>query len=190
MALYQDVLKVKEYFLFDHRASTSDLSFRGNRLFRGNYRRIRAVRGRLPSEVLQLHLEVHGELLRFFRSGYRPTIADSPGNRSGTPKLRPRRGVTPKPRSSDCTVNSKRYGDSRRRHEPWRVALPSCRGIPYNRVDTARRTCSCARRSPFIKLIRSHQRFVLTTHVPPTATASVRFWPWPTVSAVRAKSFA
>jgi len=148
------------------------------------------VRGRLPSEVLQLHLEVHGELLRFFdpATGRRlPIPPEIEAEREAEAEARRHA----KPRSSDCTVNSKRYGDSRRRHEPWRVALPSCRGIPYNRVDTARRNLPhAADWSPFIKLIRSHQRFVLTTHVRPDGDGLGSILPWPTVSAVRAKSFA
>ncbi len=66
MALYQDVLKVKEYFLFDPFGEYLRPRLMGYRLSRGHYRRIREVRGRLPSKVLGLHLEYEGDLLRFY----------------------------------------------------------------------------------------------------------------------------
>jgi len=65
-ALYRDVLKVKEYFLFDPYGEYLRPRLQGHRLFRRQYRRIRPVRGRLPSQVLGLHLEYDDDLLRFF----------------------------------------------------------------------------------------------------------------------------
>jgi Uma2 family endonuclease len=66
MELYQDTLKVKEYFLFDPLGDYLDPRLRGYRLRRGRYGAIKAVRGRLPSKVLGLHLEQHGEVLRLY----------------------------------------------------------------------------------------------------------------------------
>ena len=64
--LYQDVLKVKEYFLFDPREDYLDPPEQGYRLRAGVYRPIRVVAGRLPSQVLGLHLERDGDVLRLW----------------------------------------------------------------------------------------------------------------------------
>lgn len=64
--LYQNVLRVQEYFLFDPREDYLDPSMRGYRLTRGEYRPIRPVHGRLPSKVFGLHLERDGEKLRLW----------------------------------------------------------------------------------------------------------------------------
>jgi Uma2 family endonuclease len=64
--LYRDTLKVREYFLFDPYGDYLDPVLQGYRLRGGVYRPIRAVEGRLPSQVLGLHLERDGELLRLF----------------------------------------------------------------------------------------------------------------------------
>jgi Uma2 family endonuclease len=65
-AVYQDVLHVKEYFLFDPFEEYLHPPFQGYRLVGGNYRPIKPIRGRLPSKVLGLHLEAVGELLRLY----------------------------------------------------------------------------------------------------------------------------
>jgi Uma2 family endonuclease len=62
--LYQDVLRVQEYFLFDPYAEYLEPPLQGYRLRRGRYGRIRPVRGRLPSKLLGLHLERAGWQLR------------------------------------------------------------------------------------------------------------------------------
>ncbi|HWG47574.1 MAG TPA: Uma2 family endonuclease [Gemmataceae bacterium] len=64
--LYQDTLRVKEYFLFDPLGDYLTPSLQGHRLRRGQYYPIRVVAGRLPSQVLRLHLERHGRELRLF----------------------------------------------------------------------------------------------------------------------------
>lgn len=64
--LYQDVLRVEEYFLFDPRAEYLKPPLKGYRLVRGKYQPIKVVEGRLPSKVLGLHLERDGQELRFF----------------------------------------------------------------------------------------------------------------------------
>jgi Uma2 family endonuclease len=64
--LYQDVLKVPEYFLFDPFEEYLKPSMQGYRLVEGEYTRIEPVAGRLPSEQLGLHLERDGTQLRLF----------------------------------------------------------------------------------------------------------------------------
>jgi Uma2 family endonuclease len=64
--LYQDILKVYEYFLFDPEEEYLEPSMRGYRLQGGKYVPIEPVDGRLPSEVLGLHLERDGWTLRLY----------------------------------------------------------------------------------------------------------------------------
>jgi len=64
--LYQDVLKVREYFLFDPYAEYLDPPLQGHRLRRGRYQDILPIKGRLPSEILELHLERAGPQLRLY----------------------------------------------------------------------------------------------------------------------------
>lgn len=61
---YRDRLKVREYFLFDPHGEYLDPRLAGYRLRRGTYWLIKPVRGRLPSNVLRLHLEEEGPDLR------------------------------------------------------------------------------------------------------------------------------
>jgi Uma2 family endonuclease len=64
--LYRDTLKVKEYFLFDPRAEYLKQALKGFRLRAGQYAPIEEVDGRLPSKVLDLHLQRNGRELRFW----------------------------------------------------------------------------------------------------------------------------
>ena len=64
--LYRDVLKVREYFLFDPNGDYLTPSMQGWRLVRGAYRAIRPVEGRIPSRELGLHLERAGSQLRLW----------------------------------------------------------------------------------------------------------------------------
>jgi Uma2 family endonuclease len=64
--LYRDVLKVREYFLFDVYGEWLTPSLQGYRLWRGDYRPIQPVNGRLPSRELDLHLERCGTELRLW----------------------------------------------------------------------------------------------------------------------------
>ncbi len=66
LPLYRDVLKVREYVLFDPRGDYLEPPLQGFRLVGGEYLRIEPVAGRLPSEVLGLHLESDGQHLRLF----------------------------------------------------------------------------------------------------------------------------
>jgi len=67
--LYRDVLKVREYFLFDPEAEYLDPPLQGFRLRAGQYQPIRPRDGRLPSQVTGLHLEVSGTELRLWNPG-------------------------------------------------------------------------------------------------------------------------
>jgi Uma2 family endonuclease len=66
MTLYRDVLRVPEYFLFDPRHEYLDPSLQGYRLRRKRYVPIKMLDGRLPSEVIGLHLERDGRALRLY----------------------------------------------------------------------------------------------------------------------------
>jgi Uma2 family endonuclease len=65
-ALYRDVLKVREYFLFDPLGDYLKPSMQGWRLAKGVYQSIRAVEGRLPSSTTGLHLERDDKELRLW----------------------------------------------------------------------------------------------------------------------------
>jgi Uma2 family endonuclease len=64
--LYRDVLRVREYFLFDPTQDYLKPPLQGFRLEGDEYIRIEPVDGRLPSEVLGLHLERDGKELRLY----------------------------------------------------------------------------------------------------------------------------
>jgi len=64
--IYQDILRVQEYFLFDPLGDYLDPPLRGYRLRQGQYVPIQPVKGRLPSRVLGLHLERHDTELRLY----------------------------------------------------------------------------------------------------------------------------
>jgi Uma2 family endonuclease len=65
-ALYRDVLKVREYYLFDPFGEYLTPQLQGYRLLRGAYVPIKPVAGRLPSKILNLHLEPSGRWLRLY----------------------------------------------------------------------------------------------------------------------------
>lgn len=64
--IYQATLRVREFFLFDPHHEYLDPPLQGYRLYRGRYRPIQPVDGRLPSDVLGLHLEGQDWLLRLY----------------------------------------------------------------------------------------------------------------------------
>jgi Putative restriction endonuclease len=64
--LYQNILKVREYYLFDPYAEYLKPPLKGYRLHDGVYQPIELVDGRLPSEELGLHLERNGKELRLW----------------------------------------------------------------------------------------------------------------------------
>ena len=63
-ALYRDVMRVKEYFLFDPFEEHLRPPLQGYRRVGSRFRPVKAAGGRLPSRVLGLHLEARGELVR------------------------------------------------------------------------------------------------------------------------------
>jgi Uma2 family endonuclease len=65
-ALYRDVLRVQEYFLFDPLRECLDPPLQGFRLRKKEYAPIRPVKKRLPSKVLGLHLEPDDWQLRLY----------------------------------------------------------------------------------------------------------------------------
>ena len=79
MALYRDVLRIPEYFLFDPFRDYLKPPMQGYRLVDGQYEPIAPVDGRLPSAVLGLHLERDGSQLRLFQ-------VNGPGRRLLTPR--------------------------------------------------------------------------------------------------------
>jgi Uma2 family endonuclease len=64
--LYRDVLKVKEYFLFDPEEDYLSPSLQGYRLRSGAYQTVRPKAGRLPCQTLGVHLERDGDRLRLW----------------------------------------------------------------------------------------------------------------------------
>jgi Uma2 family endonuclease len=64
--LYRDVLKVREYFLFDPFEEYLFPSMQGFRRVKDTFHPIRPKDGRLPSRVLGLHLERDGTWLRLW----------------------------------------------------------------------------------------------------------------------------
>ncbi len=81
LGLYQDVLKVPEYFLFDPLGEYLDPTVQGYRLVRGKYEPIRPVQGRLPSKVLGLHLEIDSSILRLWDPGAKKWLLTPPEER-------------------------------------------------------------------------------------------------------------
>jgi Uma2 family endonuclease len=65
MVIYRN-MGVREYFLFDPYAEYLDPPLQGYRLVEGEYQRIAEVSGRLPSEILGLHLEPSEGFLRLY----------------------------------------------------------------------------------------------------------------------------
>jgi Uma2 family endonuclease len=66
LVLYRDVLRVPEYFQFDPMGDYLEPCLQGFRLSERGYVPINPVDGRLPSEVLGLHLEQHGVEVRLY----------------------------------------------------------------------------------------------------------------------------
>jgi hypothetical protein len=64
--IYRDILRISEYFLFDPTDDYLAPPLQGFRLVSGEYATIEPIAGRLPSQVLSLHLEREGPKLRVF----------------------------------------------------------------------------------------------------------------------------
>jgi len=84
--LYRDTLQVREYFLFDPRSEYLDPPLQGYRLSRGRYVPIRPVEGRLPSKVIDLHLERDGSQLRLYDPIRKRWLATPQENAEGRQK--------------------------------------------------------------------------------------------------------
>jgi Uma2 family endonuclease len=81
--LYQNILKVKEYFLFDPLGDYLKPAMQGHRLRAGIYRPIAFVNNRLPSLKLGLELERDGKDLRLYNpaaSAWLPTPTERAAN--------------------------------------------------------------------------------------------------------------
>ncbi len=65
-AIYQNIMKVKEYFLFDPFEEHLTPPLQGYRLENEIYERIEPIEGRLPSQILGLQLEATDEEVRLF----------------------------------------------------------------------------------------------------------------------------
>src|SRR5271157_2229002 len=64
--IYRDVLRVREYFLFDPFEEYLDPSLQGYRLVAGSYEPIPMIKGGMPSEVLGLELQRFDVELKFY----------------------------------------------------------------------------------------------------------------------------
>jgi hypothetical protein len=76
LEIYRDVLKVREYFMFDPLQEFLEPSLQGHRLVEGRFEPVALEAGRLPSDVLGLHLERDDLDLRLYnpRTGrWQPT---------------------------------------------------------------------------------------------------------------------
>jgi Uma2 family endonuclease len=78
--IYRDLLKIPEYFQFDPTEDYLKPSLQGVRLIGNNYEPIIAVDGRLPSEILGLHLERSGNFLKLWDPARRSWLL-TPGER-------------------------------------------------------------------------------------------------------------
>ena len=87
-AIYQDVLRVAEYFLFDPFEEYLHPRLQGFRLAKEGYRPIRPVKGRLPSKVLGLHLEASGDILRLYDPAGGRWLPTPPEQREEIERLR------------------------------------------------------------------------------------------------------
>ncbi len=148
-ALYRDVLGVTEYILFDPTEDYLKPSLQGFRLVAGEYLPIELVAGRLPSQVLGLHLERDGRELRFFdpATGSRlPTKVErtEQAEQLAEAERLPRRGGTPPRRRGTPRAEAERL---RRRGTPAQLG----RGIRPAAARRGERTTPPGDRGPASK---------------------------------------
>jgi Uma2 family endonuclease len=86
--LYRDRLKVREYFLFDPTEDYLHPPLQGYKLVDGAYVRIEPVDGRLPSEVLGLHLFQDGNTLRLWDTVTKQVVPTPAEARAGSEAAR------------------------------------------------------------------------------------------------------
>jgi Uma2 family endonuclease len=116
--IYRDVLKVSEYILFDPRGDYLDPPLQGYRLVAGEYVRIDPIDGRLPSQVLGLHLERDGEKLRLFdpATGRRlPTPREGREAAERRAEEERRRAEEERRRAEDAEATRRRLADENER---------------------------------------------------------------------------
>ena len=143
--LYRDVLRVREYFMFDPREKTlAGVSLCGYRLTDGQYELIPRSGDRLVSEVLGLHLEVWSGELRLYdpergatyrhpRKSARRWSARSPPAQPPKPRpsARPPPAQPPKRKWSGFGASLRPSAAARRRvPEREAVGVNSCYGEP------------------------------------------------------------
>lgn len=120
--LYQDVLRVQEYFLFDPYEEYLHPRLQGYRLVKGVYRPIRPLKGRLPSRVLGLHLEADDDLLRLYdpSAGRRlPTPPEAEAERAAEAQARQRAEAE---RAVETKARLQAEADARRAEEAHKAA--------------------------------------------------------------------
>ncbi len=121
LRIYREVWRVREYFLFDPRAEYLKPPLQGHRLRGGDYKRIKPLDGRVPSQVLALHLEKQGSRLMFFD---------------------PRRGahlLTSRERIAEADVERAREAQARQQAEADRTREAEARQLAEAEVERLRR---------------------------------------------------
>jgi Uma2 family endonuclease len=124
--LYRDVLKVREYFLFEPRQEYLKPPFKGYRLARGEYVPVPMLDGRLPSTVVGLHLEADYPWLRL----YNPATGDW------------------LPTATEVRERLKREAKARQRAEAARKRENTARKKAEAEVERLRREVEALRRRP------------------------------------------
>ncbi len=130
MALYRDVLRIPEYFLFDPFQDYLKPSMQGYRLVEGRYESIGPVEGRLPSAALGLHLERAGVELRL----YNPLDGPAVGCRRRTSEPRPNASAPMDPNANAPEAEHQRAGVERQRADR---RTPTHRGHNRRAFDQA-----------------------------------------------------
>ena len=137
-ALYQDVLKIPEYFLFDLLGHYLNPRFQGYRLVRGQYRPMKLENGGLTSRQLGLVLEPDGKALGWlilkpacdFRLGLKPGK-----RRSSVGKTRNRVGK-PRSNASSTKPRSRAEAEIEPLQRNWRPASEMARRTAKIRLES------------------------------------------------------
>jgi Uma2 family endonuclease len=109
--IYRDVLKVPEYILFDPTEDYLHPSLQGFRLAAADYVPIEPIAGRLPSQVLGLHLERDGTRLRLFDPATREYLL----TRLEAREIADRRAADANHRAADAEAAQRRLADENER---------------------------------------------------------------------------
>jgi Uma2 family endonuclease len=137
MSIYQNEIGVREYFLFDPRDEYLEPPLQGFRLCEGKYTQIEMVDGRLPSEVLGLHLERDDEWLRFYdpaTGSWLPTseelLAEAQANRERAEAQRERAEGERDRLAAELQSSAEEVERLRQELEQWRHRLGGEAGEP------------------------------------------------------------